>query len=99
MVLAIMHSRVVGFEISISARGDGTLEAVYIRVNEGKVSKTVEVVTDVVLADYSASNKLIGMEILAPVKLSKITGLVDRSRRLSFKKAVKSAAPPRLVLA
>jgi len=92
-------SRAIGFEISISARDDGTLEAVYIKIADGKVAKTKEVSTDVLLADYSASGKLLGIEILAPVKLSKIAPLVDPPRRSSFRRLVKRAAPRELVLA
>lgn len=83
----------IGFEISVSARDDGTLEAVYIRMNEGKIAKTVEVDEDVVLADYDSQGKLLGIELLAPVRLAKIVKLVDAPRRPSFRKAIKRGAP------
>jgi len=83
----------VGFELSVSARDDGTLEAVYIRFQEGKPSRTGEIIDDVLMADYGARGNLLGIEILAPVKLSDITRLVDQSHRASFRKFVKSSAP------
>lgn len=93
-----MQTKVVGFEISISARNDGTLEAVYIKLREGKVSKTVEISEDIAMADYDSSGHLIGFEILGPIKLSKIARLVDAPRRSSFRKAVKTAAPKDLLI-
>ena len=93
-----MASRIIGFEFSISTRDDGTLEAVYIRVNDGKVAKTDEIIEDILLADYNSTGKLLGVEILAPVKLAKITKLIEKPRRSSFRKAVKNAAPEEFVL-
>lgn len=92
--------KAVGFEISISARDDGTLEAIYIRINSGDVHKTVEGEGDTeLLADYDADGRLLGIEILSPVQLSKIASLVDEPRREPFRKAVERYAPRALVLA
>jgi len=90
--------RQLGFEISISGRNDGTLEAVYITVRDGKASKTSEVIEGIVLADYDSRGRLIGIEILAPVKLSKLTPLVEQKRRKPFRDFVKTRAPNELVL-
>jgi uncharacterized protein YuzE len=92
-------SKIIGFEISVSTRDDGTIEAAYIKLADGKVAKTTEISQDVALADYDAAGNLLGIEILAPVKLSQITPLVEPPRRPSFRKAVKNAAPRQLVLA
>lgn len=90
----------IGFEISISARDDGTLEALYIRVSTNKVARTEEVPgPDEVLADYDSKGRLVGIEILSPVKLSKLAGLVEEPRRKPFRKFVKNAAPGELVCA
>ena len=90
--------RPIGFEISISARDDGTLEALYIRLSRNKVSRTKEVPgQDEVLADYDSSGKLVGIEILSPVKLRKLVRLVDEPRRRSFRRFVQTAAPEELV--
>ncbi|MBN1512874.1 MAG: DUF2283 domain-containing protein [Phycisphaerae bacterium] len=88
----------VGFEISTSARGDGTLEAVYIRLARGKVARTVEIVEDIVLADYNSRGRLLGIELLAPVRLPDIANLIDTPRRAGFRKAVRKAAPQEFVL-
>jgi uncharacterized protein YuzE len=91
--------KTVTFQVSISAREDGTIEAVYIRLDDGKVAKTVEIDEDVVLADYNARGKLLGIELLAPVKLSTIASLVDKPRRASFRKVVARAAPEEFLVA
>jgi len=90
--------RTIGFEISISGRNDGTLEAAYITVMDGKAAKTVEIVEDILLADYDRMGRLIGIEILAPVKISKIIPLIDADRRKPFRNFVRTQAPEELVL-
>ncbi len=87
------------FELSVSGRNDGTLEAAYIRFRVGKVKRSREVIEDTLIADYDAQDNLLGVEILAPVKLSELTKLVERPRRLSFRKFVKTSGPPYLVQA
>lgn len=91
--------RIAGFELSVSARDDGTVEAVYIRLRDGKVAKTREIIEDVLLADYDLHRELLGVEILAPVKLSDLTRLVQNARRTSFRRFIKQTAPPRLIVA
>ena len=88
----------IGFEISISARDDGTLEALYIRLSRNKVASTKEIPgNDEVLADYDSSGKLVGIEVLSPVRLRKIVQLVDEPRRKPFRRFIKNAAPEELV--
>ena len=82
-----------GFEISISGRDDGTLEAVYIRCSEGKVHHTDEIKEDVVLADYDSQGNLLGIEILAPVKLRVLSKLIDEDHRRPFRKFIRKSAP------
>lgn len=89
----------VGFEISISGRDDGTIEVVYITLRDGKAARTREVIEDVLLADYDNRGRLIGIEILAPVRLSKLTPLVEEKRRKPFRNFVRTQAPDDLVLA
>ena len=89
----------IGFEISISARDDGTLEALYIRLSANKIARTKELPgPDEVLADYDSRGRLVGIEILSPVKLTKIARLVDQPKRETFRKLVSTSAPE-LVLA
>lgn len=91
------QDNILGFELSVSARDDGTIEAVYIRFSNRKVSKTNEVIEDVLLVDLDRRNELVGIEILAPVKLSQVTGIVEKPMRATFRKFVKQAAPKKLV--
>jgi uncharacterized protein YuzE len=85
------------FEVAISGRDDGTLEALYISVSSAKVSETREIKRNVVMADYDATGALIGIEILAPVKLSELARLVQEPVRKNFRKFVRSATPDELV--
>ena len=85
--------------MSISARNDGTVEAVYILVRDNKAVRTKEIVEDVLLADYDSRGQLVGIEILGPVKLLEITPLVEEPRRRPFRRFVKERAPDELVLA
>lgn len=85
--------------MSACGREDGRLEAVYIRLRIGKVAKTKEIIGDVLMADFDSRGRLLGMEILAPVKLSAITRLVQAKRRIPFRRFVRENAPPRLVVA
>lgn len=85
--------------MSISARNDGTIEAVYILVRDDKAARTKEIVEDILLADYNSRGQLVGIEILAPVKITKITTLVEEPRRRLFRRFVRDRAPEELVLA
>jgi uncharacterized protein YuzE len=86
-----------GFELSVSADEDGTLETMYIRFRNGKIKRTSEVIEDTVIADYDEHDNLVGIEILGPVKLSELAKLVEQPRRTSFRKFVKRSGPPCLV--
>lgn len=90
---------IIGFEIAVSARDDGTLEAAYIRFKQGRVAETREIIEDVLLADYTSGGVLLGIEILAPVKISDLTNLVDPPRRRSFRRFIKRTAPREFVVA
>ena len=47
----VRNGKQIGFELSISARDDGTLEALYILLQDAKIVRTDEIVEDIVLAD------------------------------------------------
>lgn len=79
----------IGFQVSISGRDDGTVEAVYFRFRHGKVAKTREIEEDVVIADYDENGDLIGLEILAPVKISDLEALVEKDTRPAFRRFAK----------
>ncbi len=87
----------VGFELSVSGRDDGTVEAAYVYLSKRKVARTKEVIEDILMADYDSKGRLIGVEILAPIRLSKIAALVDRPQRPQLVKFLRRSAPQELV--
>ena len=91
--------KIIGFELSVSARNDGTLEAAYIQLSHRSVARTQEIIQDVLLADYDAQDHLVGLEILAPVKLTELAKLVDKPKRKPFKRFIQISAPRQLVTA
>ena len=88
---------ILGYEVSVSGRDDGTIEAVYIHVREGKVATTREIEGDTLLADYDADGNVLGIEILAPVRLANVEDLVEQRQRRSFGRFVRSTVPSELV--
>jgi len=95
----VRPARVVGFELSVSARDDGTLEAMYIRFGAGAVHATKEIVEDVLLADYDAAGELLGLEILAPVRIADLEALAPDARRPAFRRFVEQSAPASFIAA
>ena len=91
------QNQVVGFELSVSGRDDGTIEAAYFRFKKGKVARTAEIVEDTLIVDYDAKGNLLGIEVLAPVQLSDLAKLVEQARRRSFRKFVRHSAPQELI--
>jgi hypothetical protein len=92
-----IQKAVAGFELSLSGRDDGTVQAAYFRVKKGNVARRYEVVPDTVMADYDSNGDLLGIEVLAPVKLSVLAKQVEQSRSSSFRKFVRHSAPHELV--
>jgi uncharacterized protein YuzE len=94
------QQRIGSFELSISARADGTIEAAYISLRPGaSVAKTKEISADVLMADYNRAGELVGIEILAPVRIAELAKLVEPRKREPFKRFVKRSAPRELVSA
>jgi uncharacterized protein YuzE len=83
----------VNFELSISGRDDGSIEAIYVAILRDEVSKTIKVVEDQLLVDYNKDDKIVGIEVLAPVKIAQLADLMDTDRRSSFRKFVVSTLP------
>ena len=82
------------------AAGTPAIEAAYIHLSSKKVVHTREIKVDVLLADYSADGKLVGIEILAPVTIEDLQKLVkEPARKKSFRKFVKTSAPSQLITA
>ena len=86
--------------MTIEARQDGTIEAAYLRVSDFPVATTREIVPNALLADYSKSGALVGIEILGPVTSAAIERLFkNHKRRTAVRKFVEKAAPKTLVTA
>jgi hypothetical protein len=89
----------IGFELSLSGREDGSLDAAYLRFSRAKVVRTDEVVEELLLADYDAKGRLVGIEILGPVRLKDVASLVDAGLRPGLRRFVRRAAPGELISA
>jgi uncharacterized protein YuzE len=87
----------VNFEVSISGRDDGTVEAIYVKFLPDAVAKTVEVEQDELLVDYNENGDVVGIEILAPVKLAQLTDLVEQGQRDSFLRFIRTTVPDSFV--
>ena len=79
-------------EFELIWRGqDGSLGGAYIKLQSGRVHHTEEIRPGVLLADYDKNGRLLGIDILAAVNVSIVTGLVDDPRqRASLKKVMKN---------
>jgi uncharacterized protein YuzE len=85
--------KAVGFELSVSGRADGTVEAVYIRFSQAPVAETRELKRNLLVADYDARGRLVGVELLGPVSVSFVVQLVDDEQRDSFRRFIQSNLP------
>ncbi len=88
------------FALSVTARLDGSVEAAYIKISDAPVASTKELRESVLLADFDEDEQLVGVEILAPVKLAEVLDLAERlehSQRQGFRAFVTASAPPALV--
>lgn len=79
-------------ELSLQLRPDGSLAAVYIRLQSGEVAETREIVEDRLLADYGERGELLGLELLGPVNISAVTNLVGPEQREPFSRIIHDRA-------
>lgn len=86
------------YELSVSARDDGTLAAMYVCFSGKPVRYTKEIVGGTVMADFDKDDNLVGLEILAPVKLDQLVKQIKRSERPAFRRFVTRAAPREFLL-
>lgn len=83
----------------VSTADDGMVEAIYIRFSSEKVFRTEEIEENTLLRDFDKSNGLIGIEVLAPVKIAKVARLMPSASRLKFKRYLRRHPVPELVSA
>lgn len=79
-----MRKQPVGFEVSMSARDDGTIEAMYVLISDKSVAETRELDEDILLGDYDDKGELVGIEILAPVSLDGFSRWSTLAAPISF---------------
>lgn len=82
---------VVQVEISVTTGPKGQIELAYIRLGKARVAKTVEIEDDRLLADYDRHNKLVGIEILAPVKTITLRNIVSATQLAAIERALPDA--------
>ena len=82
----------------VSATDEEALEG--FQLLAATVHHTKEIKEDVLLADYTADGRLVGIEILSPVRISDLLKLVHQEKaKPSFRKFLKNSAPRDLVTA
>jgi len=72
-----MHTPKFRTEVSYSET-TGEPVAAYLRVREGKIAQTIEVVAGVAFADYSVEGLLMGIELLAPCGMEVLDRLAEQ---------------------
>jgi uncharacterized protein YuzE len=92
-----MAKRALQLEASVDER-TGHMRAAYLRVRQGKVARTKEIKEGVVYADYDASGRLLGIELLGPCDVSVLDKIAEREPR-PIKQFLANGAPRELVVA
>jgi len=84
-------------EASVDDR-TGHIAAAYLRVRDGKVAQTKEVVEGIVYADYDGDGLLLGIELLGPCEAKVLDSIaVDEPEQV--KRFVTGGAPRELIVA
>lgn len=68
------------------------------RAADAKPAKTKEIDQDALLADFDSRGRLMGLEVLAPVKLSALLKQVKAPARKPFKRFLQFTAPREFVV-
>ena len=88
----------ISFGASIEvAHSTGEVQAAYFRVRKGRVAETKEFENGNVFADYDNAGNLLGVEMLAPCKVSVFDKIA--APEPAVKKFLKRSAPREMVLA
>lgn len=74
----------------------GEAVAVYLRVREGTVARTVELKEGIVYADYGADDTFLGLELLGPCELELLEH-VAKSEPEAVRRFLRGGAPRELV--
>lgn len=87
----------IGFEISTNGDEEGEIEAAYIYLSHNPVARSRTHKPDVLMADYDAAGEIVGIEIVAPVKIADVVKLAAPELREAFERFVRGAGPPALI--
>lgn len=96
--MADSSDEAIGFEISASGDELGEVESAYIYLSHNPVARSRTHKADVLSADYDAAGALVGIEILAPVKIADLVKLAEPDLREALERFVRGAGPPALIL-
>jgi len=89
-----------GFGLTVNTREDGTLQAAYLQLSATAIARTEEAITSVLLVDYDDAGLIVGIEILAPVKIAAVRELGKRmedAHRKAFDDFLTRYTPPALL--
>ena len=87
------------FRVEVNCLESGSVASCYIHLADRKVAKTREVRKGILLADYDRKGRLVGLEILGPIKLSIVIKQLDHIMRQPFRKALRESFPASLRVA
>ncbi len=82
-------------QISVDEKTGG-IRAAYLRVRQGEVAETREVVEGTTFADYDANGRLLGIELLAPCKVEVLDNLAAQEPE-PVKRFLRGSPPRELV--
>ena len=87
------------FDVRISVdERTGDVVSVYLEIRKGRSAQTKEYCDGSALADYDKSGELLGIELLAPCKLS-VLNKIEGAEPVLIRKFVKTATPRAMVIA
>lgn len=92
-------SEVFSIDLKISARPDGSVRAAYLRIKDGKIGRTREVLRNRLLVDEHANGSVLGIEVLGPVSVQAVARLVPREQGRDIITEFAKAAMPKDLIA
>ena len=92
-----MGKKPISFEITVSSGQGGGVQAFYIHFSKNKVHYTDELKANTLMADYDRQGDIVGIEVIAPVKVGDITRSVKEEIRIPLRKFLRQGAPKELV--
>lgn len=79
--------------IAVEFWPDGTPMAAYIQLRPGRVVTTNEVKRDLLLTDHDSQGRIVGIEMLGPVRVNIVLKAVGKSAPPAFRKLLNKNLP------